>query len=366
MTALLSSFELGDLLLPSRVVMAPLTRRRAGPGKLATPLMATHYGQRAGAALIISESTEVDPLSAGEPSTRPGIFNSAQEASWRLVTDAVHLRGGRIFMQLSHMGRTAHPSQRIGGAIPVAPTAIVAEGKVFTPTGPQPYVLPRALETSEIPDTVAEFTEAARRARAAGFDGIELHGANGYLIDQFLRDGSNRRQDGYGGSLANRARFLIEAIEGAKAHWPAGRIGVRVSPTIPFQDMRDSDPVAHFVRLAELLNGFGLAYLHLIEGPVPAAGEPELRSHLRRAFRGPLMVAGGYTATTAEETISSGGADLVAFGEAFIANPDLPERLRINAVLNPVDKSTFYSGGPRGYTDYPALADAPGLVPSLS
>lgn len=365
MTAdLFDPLVLGDLTLPSRIVMAPMTRRRAADGKLPTQLNAQYYAQRASAALIITESIEVDPLSGITAPTRPGLATELQQQGWRGVTDAVHAAGGRIFAQLSHMGRTAHSSQLLAGSHPVGPSALAAEGTIYTPQGPQAYEVPHELSEAGIGQLVRDYVAAAGRARQAGFDGIELHGANGYLIDQFLRDGSNRRTDRYGGSVENRARFLLEIIAAAQAHWPVGRIAVRVSPTNHFQGMSDSDPVAHFSRLAELLDPLGLAYLHVVEPPVQPDGVVSVLPALRQRFAGPLILAGKYDRQSAQEALASSRADLIAFGEAFIANPDLPERLRRNAPLNPPDKATFYTQGAKGYTDYPSLADA--LAPSPS
>lgn len=347
-------FRLGDLALPNRIVMAPMTRRRAAEGKLATALMATYYAQRAEAGLIVTESIEVDPLAGIAIPTRPGLANQTQAGSWKQVTEAVHAAGGRIFAQLSHMGRTAHPSQLLDGGPPVAPSAIAAAGTIYTNSGPQPYARPRALSVPGIEAIVEQFGVAAAHAVEAGFDGIELHGANGYLIDQFLRDGSNRREDSYGGNPAGRARFLLEIAAAAMRHWPAGRIGVRVSPTNSFQDMSDSDPVGHFTAIAERLEPLGLAYLHLVEPPVQPPGVPRVAPSLRGAFSGPLILAGGYDALTAAAVIEAGGADLVAFGQAFIANPDLVRRLERNAPLNAPDRASFYTQGEKGYTDYPA------------
>lgn len=355
--ALFEPFDLSGLVLPNRVVMAPMTRRRAGDGKVPKPMTAQYYAQRAGAALIVSESIEIDPYSGLKGPTRPGLFTDAQQEGWADVVAAVHKQGGRIFAQLSHMGRTAHSSQLEPGGRVVAPSAIAADGTVNTPNGPQPYELPEALTEAEIGTIIGQYAEAARRARAAGFDGVELHGANGYLIDQFLRDGSNQRSDRYGGSLANRTRFLIEVFEAVRAHWPANRIGIRVSPTHPFQGMRDSDPVRHYAELALLLNPLAPAYLHVVAPAVQPEGVPLVAPAIRARFAGPLILAGKYTAETAEAALGEDRADLIAFGEPFIANPDLPERFRRGAPLNPADRATFYTAGPEGYVDYPALAD---------
>ncbi len=355
MTSLFDSFDLGDLALPSRIVMAPMTRRRAGEGKVPTELTALHYAQRAGAGLIVSESIEVDPQSGVTAPTRPGLFSEAQQIGWSHVVKAVHAAGGRIFAQLSHMGRAAHSTQLITGGRVVGPSAIAATGTVFTPQGPLPYEVPHALSEAEIATIVGEYGEAARRARDAGFDGIELHGANGYLIDQFLRDASNQRTDDYGGNATNRTRFLLEIIAAAKAYWPSGRIGVRVSPTHAFQGMADSDPVAHYATIAELLSAHRLAYIHVVEPPIQPEGVPYVAATIRQHFDGPLILAAKYDRDSANGALAAGRADLIAFGEAFIANPDLPERLRRGAPLNAADKATFYTSGEKGYTDYPFL-----------
>ncbi|UGY08615.1 alkene reductase [Phyllobacterium pellucidum] len=355
---LFAPMTFGDLSLSNRIVMAPMTRRRAMHGKIPSELNALYYRQRAGAGLIISESIEVDPFSTIDVPTRPGLTNSAQESGWRLVTDAVHGAGGKIFAQLSHMGRTAHPSQLLDGRQPVGPSALAASGTIYTSTGPEPYATPRALEIPEIGTIVAEFAAAARRARSAGFDGIEIHGANGYLIDQFLRDGSNIRTDRYGGSVSNRTRLLIEIIAATQMHWPAARVGVRLSPTNTYQGMSDSDPVGNFAGIAALLDPLGLAYLHIVEPIVQSIGQPRTLKGIRDTFGGTLIVAGGYGRADAENVLASGAADLVAVGEAFIANPDLPERWRLSAGLSAADKSTFYTSGERGYTDYPPLSAA--------
>jgi len=355
MASLFSSLTIGDLTLPSRIVMAPMTRHRAQHGKIPGSLNALYYAQRASAGLVITESTEIDPHSSVEVPTRPGLYNDAQQAGWRQVTDAVHAAGGRIFVQLSHMGRAALPSQLRDGRWPVGPSAVAAAGKIYTANGPEPYVEPQALSPDDIAGIVGEFADAAARAKSAGFDGIEIHGANGYLVDQFLRDGSNVRTDGYGGSVENRFRFLREIIEAAKAFWPAGRIGVRLSPTNPFQGMSDSDPVAHFAAIAALLQPLGLAYLHIVAPAVVPDGQADAAPAIRAAFHGPLIVAGGYRRQHAEAVLADGGADLVAFGEAYIANPDLPQRWRTDAALNAADKSTFYTTDAKGYTDYPSL-----------
>lgn len=352
---LFAPFRLGPLTLPNRIVMAPMTRNRAGEGNVPTPLNAEYYRQRASAGLIVTEGSQVSPQGTGYPGT-PGIHTDAQVEGWRRVTDAVHQAGGRIFLQLWHVGRISHPSLQPDGALPIAPSAMAPRGEAFTPSGPQPFVTPRALETDEIPAVVAQFADGARRALAAGFDGVEIHGANGYLIDQFLRDGTNRRTDRYGGSVANRARFLLEVAEAVAGVFGPERVGVRLSPWNDFNDMRDSDPRATFRYAARALAPLGLAYLHVVEpvGGLPA-GEAPLAPELKAAFGGPLMINGGYTRALAEEALGRGEADLVSFGAWFLANPDLPARLARNAALNPPDPATFYGGDHRGYTDYPAL-----------
>lgn len=349
---LLKPFTLGSLKLSSRVVMAPLTRRRAGEGKVPTPLMADYYAQRAGAGLIISESTEIDPRSALDAQGRPGLFNAAQAEAWSHVVDEVHRAGGKIFVQLSHLGRACHPLLLTEGESPVAPSAVAGAGVAFTRKGPQPFPIPRALAITEIPDIVDQFADAALLARKAGFDGVEIHAANGYLIDQFIRSGSNLRTDAYGGSAENRVRFLLEVTEAVAALWGVERVGVRLSPWSEFNGMSDEDPLHTFSHAAEALDQIGIAYLHLVE---PAGQVQGLAPLLRRKFGGALIVAGGYGRDTAEEAIDDGTADLVAFGEGFIANPDLPERFRLRLPLNPADRATFYGGGAAGYTDYPHL-----------
>ncbi|HET9212926.1 MAG TPA: alkene reductase [Thermoanaerobaculia bacterium] len=347
---LFSPVQVGPYTLRNRMVMAPMTRNRAGAGNVPSDLAVTYYAQRASAGLIITEGTQVSPQGVGYPGT-PGIHDDAQVEGWRRVTEAVHARGGRIFAQLWHVGRISHPLLQPGGALPVAPSAIAAEGQTFTPEGPKPFGVPRALETSEIPGVVEQFAHGARTALESGFDGVELHGANGYLIDQFLRDGSNRRTDIYGGPIENRARFLLEVTEAVAGIWGAGRVGVRLSPTGSFNSMSDSDPAATFGHAARELNRFGLAYLHVTEaiGSTPSPVAPLLRS----LFRGPFMLNGGYTQETAGAALAQGEADLISFGVLFLSNPDLVERFAEGAPLNTPDRATFYTGGEKGYIDYP-------------
>ena len=352
---LFTPFQLGPYELRNRLVMAPMTRSRAGEGNVPGELAVEYYAQRAGAGLIVTEGTQVSPQGVGYTST-PGMHSAEQVAGWRRITDAVHDRGGRIFAQLWHVGRVSHPSFH-GGELPVAPSAIGFEGQVFTYQGLRPFVTPRALETEEIPGVVAQFAAAAERAYEAGFDGVELHGANGYLIDQFLRDGSNHRRDAYGGTIQNRVRFLAEATRAVVDVWGGDRVGVRLSPRNPFNGMSDSDPVATFSYAAYALNGLGLAYLHVSEpvaGPMAQPGE-RVTPALRAVFRGPLIVNGGYDAESGNAAIARGEGDLVAYGVPFLANPDLPRRLREGEPLNAPDRDTFYTGGERGYTDYPTL-----------
>ena len=346
---LLSPIQLGPYSLGNRMVMAPMTRNRAVEGEVPSDLTATYYAQRASAGLLITEGSQVSPQGVGYPNT-PGIHTDAQVAGWKRVTDAVHEQGGRIFLQLWHVGRVSHPLFQPGGALPVAPSAIAPAGNVRLASGPVPYVAPYALEIGEIPGVVAQFEEGARRALEAGFDGVEIHGANGYLIDQFLRDGSNHRTDAYGGSPENRARFLLEVTEAVVGVWGADRVGVRLSPLNAFNDMSDSDPATTFGYAAGALNRFGLAYLHVVEPVGTAEG---VAHHLRERFQGTFMLNGGYGLETGNAAIASGVADLVSFGVLFLSNPDLPERFAEGAPLNQPDRKTFYGGGAQGYIDYP-------------
>ena len=347
---LFSPVQVGPYTLRNRMVMAPMTRNRAGQGNVPSDLAVAYYTQRASAGLIITEGTQVSPQGVGYPGT-PGIHDEAQVAGWRRVTDAVHARGGRIFAQLWHVGRISHPLLQPGGAPPVAPSAIAAEGQTFTSEGPKPFGVPRALETLEIPGVVEQFAHGARQALESGFDGVELHGANGYLIDQFLRDGSNHRTDAYGGPVENRARFLLEVAGAVAGVWGADRVGVRLSPTGTFNSMSDSDPAATFGHAVRELDRFGLAYLHVTEaiGSTPSPVAPVLRT----LFRGPFMLNGGYSQETANAALAKREADLISFGVLFLSNPDLVERFAEGAPLNTPDRETFYMGGEKGYIDYP-------------
>ncbi|HKQ61081.1 MAG TPA: alkene reductase [Candidatus Polarisedimenticolaceae bacterium] len=349
--------RLGSLELPNRIVMAPMTRNRAGDGNVPTALVARYYEQRASAGLIVTEATQVAPEGVGYPDT-PGIHSAAQLEGWKQVTRAVHQAGGRIFLQLWHVGRISHPLFQPDGALPVAPSAIAPAGQSYTPAGPKPFVTPRALDIAEIPGIVEQFRRGAANALAAGFDGVELHGANGYLPDQFLRDGTNQRTDAYGGPVENRARFLLEIARAAIDVWGADRVGVRLSPSGTFNDMRDSDPLETFGYAVRELDRLGVVYVHLVEATeadVRHGGKVVPTEALRARFRRSLIVNGGYDRERAEAVVRDGRADLVSFAKAFLSNPDLPQRLRVAASLNAPDPSTFYGGGEKGYTDYPTL-----------
>jgi len=352
---LLTPAQLGPYVLRNRVVMAPMTRNRAGEGLVPTETMATYYRQRASAGLILTEATQVSPQGVGYPNT-PGIHSDEQVEGWKRVTAAVHEQGGRIFLQLWHVGRISHPSLQPGGALPVGPSAIAPQGSVFTYEGPKDFVTPRALELDEIPGIIRQFEEGARRALEAGFAGVEIHGANGYLLDQFLRDGTNHRTDEYGGSIENHARLLLEVTEAVVKVWGADRVGVRLSPLGDFNSMSDSNPEAIFAYAAEQLGKLGIAYLHA--AALVGAERPESREHrmaqlLKEKFGGTFMINGGFTRGTGDAVVASGLADFVSFGTLFLANPDLPERFAEGATLNAPDRATFYGGDHRGYIDYP-------------
>ncbi|WP_035201200.1 alkene reductase [Agrobacterium tumefaciens] len=347
---LLSPIQVGPYTLRNRTVMAPLTRSRAGDGDAPTSLAVEYYRQRATAGLIVTEGSQISPQGKGYPRT-PGIFSDAQTAGWEQVTRAVHAEGGRIFLQLWHVGRLSHSTMQQNGGLPVSSSAIAPEGEIYTATGLQPYETPRALDPEEIPGILDDFRQAAENAKRAGFDGVELHGANGYLIDQFLRDGANQRTDAYGGSAENRVRFLKEIVEAVIPVFGADRIGVRLSPALPIFSVSDSDPAVTFRHAAETLSRYGLGYLHVVQ-----LGDPAFDySAIKRAFGGVYIANGGFDADSAEVAVTSGTADLVAFGTKFLANPDLIERFRTGAPLNQPDPATFYQGEERGYTDYPTL-----------
>ena len=355
MPTLFTPVTLGDLPLPNRIIMAPLTRNRAaGAGRVPTALMAEYYAQRAGAGLIIAEATSVSAQGVGYPQT-PGIWSAEQAEGWRGVTQAVHARGGRILLQLWHVGRISDPSFH-GGAPPVAPSAIAAGGNVSLLRPKRPHPVPRALEAEEIPGIVEDFRRGAVNAKAAGFDGVELHAANGYLIDQFLQDGSNQRGDRYGGSIENRTRLLLEVVDALISVWGAGHVSVHLAPRGDFHSMGDSDLAALFLHAARELGRRHIAFLFLRE----YAGPDSLRPRMREAFGGAVIANEKFTQETAEEVLAAGSADAVAFGVPFIANPDLPARFGKHAELNAAVPATFYTEGPVGYTDYPALG-APSL-----
>jgi N-ethylmaleimide reductase len=354
---LLTQYKLGDLELSNRMVMGPMTRCRAVEGNVPNPLAVTYYVQRALAGLIITEGSQVSPQGIGYVRT-PGIHSPLQVAGWKKVTEAVHKAGGKIFLQLWHVGRVSHPDF-LGGELPVAPSALPFEGEVHTPSGKKKFVTPRALKLSEIPDIIEQFRKGAQNAKAAGFDGVEIHGANGYLLDQFLRDSSNRRTDKYGGSLQNRARLPLEVTEAVIGVWGADRVGYRISPHFSNYSMSDTNPRQTFSYFARELNNIGLGYLHMVEpvgGRMGAiAPDARLAPIIRDIFKGTLMLNGGYDARSGNEAIEKGDADLISFGVLFLANPDLPERFRKNAPLNSADVATFYTGEEKGYIDYPKL-----------
>ncbi|MFO0957461.1 MAG: alkene reductase [Isosphaeraceae bacterium] len=351
MPGLFDPITVGDLTLPNRVFMAPLTRCRASEGRVPNALMAEYYGQRASAGLILSEATSVDPMGVGYPDT-PGIWSPEQVEGWKLITRAVHDRGGRIFLQLWHVGRLSHTSY-LDGKLPVAPSALQPQGHVSLLRPIQPYPTPRALGIDEIPGIIEAYRRGAQNAQAAGFDGVEIHGANGYLPDQFLQDRANHRDDAYGGSIENRARFLLEATDAALSVWGPDRVGVHLAPRGDLQTMGDSDPVATFGYVARELGRRRIAFLCARE----QLGEGRIGPRLKQEFGGIYIANEKFNGETAAQVVGSGEADAVAFGVLFIANPDLPRRLAMGLPLNAPDPSTFYASGPHGYTDYPAYED---------
>ncbi len=367
MTTLFDPLQLGDITLANRIVMAPLTRMRSKqPGNIPHTLNAEYYAQRASAGLIISEATQISQQGQGYPGT-PGIHSPEQVAGWKLVTDAVHRKGGKIFLQLWHVGRISHSSHQPGGRPPVAPSAIKPTGKVFTAAWTQAdYEMPLALELDEIKRILNDYRQACEHAKHAGFDGVEIHGANGYLLDQFLQDGTNQRDDIYGGPIENRARFLLEVVDIAVAIWGKGRVGVRLSPYGTFNDMSDSDPVALFGHVLNQLDRRGIAYVHVIEPRATGAGGGDVVNHgapstsglFKQSFSGTFISAGGYSPETGKSTIANGQADAIAFGRLYISNPDLVERIARSASLTPYNRATFYGGTEKGYTDYPFLSEA--------
>jgi 2,4-dienoyl-CoA reductase-like NADH-dependent reductase (Old Yellow Enzyme family) len=352
MPTLFDPLKVGALDLPNRIIMAPLTRARAGDARLPNALMAEYYRQRAAAGLILSEATSVTPMGVGYEST-PGIWSDEQVEGWKLTTKAVHEAGGRIFMQLWHVGRISDPSL-LGGKPPVSASAIAANGHVSLLRPQRPYPVPRALELHEIPGVIEAYRKGAENAKRAGFDGVELHGANGYLLDQFLQDGSNHRTDEYGGPIENRARLMLEAIDAAISVWGADRVGLHIAPRGDAHSMGDSDRLATFSYVAREMGKRKLAFLCAREH----VGEDSIGPQIKKAFGGVYIANEGFTRETAEAALAAGTADAVAFGKSYIANPDLVERFRTHAALNEWQMQTFYAPGPEGYVDYPALETA--------
>ncbi|MBE0439928.1 MAG: alkene reductase [Gammaproteobacteria bacterium] len=356
---LFSEKKLGALTLPHRIVMAPLTRSRSSqPGDIPNDLNVEYYKQRASAALIITEATQISPQGKGYAYT-PGIHSPEQIAGWKKITDAIHQQGGHVFMQLWHVGRVSHSILQADGQLPVAPSALaVTEGQAFTETGMLDFETPRALETGEISGIVDQYRQAALNAKQAGFDGVEIHAANGYLLEQFLKDGTNKRTDRYGGSVENRVRIVLEVTQAVTDVWGSDRVGIRLSPTGTFNSMTESDPFGLYSHLIEQLNPFNLAYIHLVErfGISKEADDNDFDFvHLRKLFNGAYIANGGYSGETAEQSLTANESDFIAFGVPFIANPDLPARIQKGAELNTPDFDTFYGGDAKGYTDYPAL-----------
>ncbi|MEO1054455.1 MAG: alkene reductase [Bacteroidota bacterium] len=358
--ALYQPFQLGNLNLKNRIIVAPMTRSRAKEGNVSGDLAPEYYKQRATSGLIISEATQVSTKGIGYINT-PGIYTEEQVIGWQQVTNAVHEAGGLIFLQLWHVGRVSHPDFH-NGDLPIGPSAIKPAGEVYTFEGQKPMETPRALALNEIPEVVKQFRTGAELAKKAGFDGVEIHGANGYLVDQFLRDGSNQRNDEYGGSIENRAKFLLEVTQAAIDVFGAERVGVRLSPTGTFNNMKDSNPEEAFTYASQKLGEMNIAFLHVVESPKDPAAEGQvirdISAKMRDAFNGVFMVNGGYTKERAEKAIEQNEADLVSIGQAYLANPDLPQRFMQNAPLNEPDFKTFYGGGAKGYTDYPTLEEA--------
>jgi 2,4-dienoyl-CoA reductase-like NADH-dependent reductase (Old Yellow Enzyme family) len=350
MTSLFDPLQAGAFTLKNRIVLAPLTRCRSSAGRVPNDLMREYYVQRASAGLMLSEATSVSAMGVGYPDT-PGIWSEEQVAGWKRITEAVHAAGGTMLLQLWHVGRISDP-EYLGGALPLAPSAIAAKGHVSLMRPKRDYVVPRALELSEIPGIVAEYRRGAENAKRAGFDGVEVHGANGYLLDQFLQDSTNKRTDAYGGSIENRARLMLEAVDACIEVWGADRVGLHLAPRCDTHTMGDSNPLATFGYVAEQTGKRKIAFLCTREHQGPDAISPELK----KIFGGVLIANEAFTKATAEAAIASGDADAVAFGKLFIANPDLPERFKLNVPLNEPDPSTFYAQGPKGYTDYPRMA----------
>jgi N-ethylmaleimide reductase len=359
-TRLFEPFKLGPITLANRLVMAPLTRNRAiPPGMVPNPLAVDYYGQRASAGLLITEASQVSQQGQGYQDT-PGIYSKEQVEAWRKVTDRVHERGGKIFIQIWHVGRVSHTALQAGGGAPVAPSAIRAKGKTFVNGTFTEISEPRALELTEIPGIIDDFRRGTANALAAGFDGIEIHGANGYLLDQFAKDGANKRDDLYGGAIPNRARLMLEVAAAVVSEAGAERTGIRISPVTPANDISDSNPQPLFEHIVDQLNALQLAYIHVIEGATggPRDNAPFDYASLRKRFDGAYIANNGYDFELATKVLAEGAADLIAFGKPFISNPDLVERLKKGTALNAWDKATFYGGGAKGYTDYPTLEAA--------
>lgn len=358
MATLFDSYTLGTIPLANRIVMAPLTRNRAAAGFVPGPFAADYYAQRATAGLLIAEATQVSQQGQGYQDT-PGIYTDAQVDGWRVVTDRVHAAGGKIFLQLWHVGRISHVDLQPNGGAPVAPSAIRAEAKTFVGNAFVDTSTPRALELDEIPGIVEDFRRAAANAIRAGFDGVEVHGANGYLLDQFAKDGANHRTDAYGGSIENRARLMLEVTKAVVAEIGADRTGIRISPVSPASGVSDSNPQPLFDYIVDHLSALDLVYLHVIEGATGGDRDfaPFDYASLRRRFANTYMANNGYTLELATKAIESNAADLVAFGQPYIANPDLVERFKQHAPLNAIDQATLYGGGAKGYTNYPTLVE---------
>ena len=357
-TDLFLPMQLGSLTLANRIVMAPLTRSRAGKGDVQGAMHAEYYAQRASAGLIISEATQISPQGKGYAFT-PGIYTEQQTAGWKLTTEAVHKKGGVIFAQLWHVGRISHPDLQPDNQLPVAPSAIKPAGKAFTETGFKDFVTPRALDINELPGIVEHYVHAAQCAKQAGFDGIEIHAANGYLLEQFLSDKTNKRTDNYGGSIENRARLLLEVVEALTAVWPSDRVGIRLSPVSHANDIDDSTPMETFSYVVKQLNHFGLSYIHCVEGEtIGPRNIPDNFSFaaLRALYKGIYIANNGYDLELALKARAENLADLICFGRPFIANPDLVERLRIGAALTDAPRETWYGNGAKGYTDWPVHA----------
>lgn len=354
---LFQPYDLGEITLANRVVMAPLTRNRADEGLVPSPFAAEYYAQRASAGLIIAEATQISAQAQGYQDT-PGVYTDEQVAGWRKVTDAVHAKGGRIFLQIWHTGRISHVSVQPGGQAPVAPSAIRAEAKVFADGGFVDVSEPRALELDEIPAIVADFRRAAANAIRAGFDGVEVHGANGYLLEQFAKDGSNTRQDAYGGPIPNRARLMLEVVRAVTEEIGAARTGVRISPFSPGNSTPDSDPQALYDYIVAELAKLAPVYLHVIEGSAGDGRGTQVFDYakLRKLFGGTYIANNGYNGETAEQAVETGAADLISFGHDYVANPDLVERLKADQPFAQLNRETLYGGGAEGYTDYPAYS----------